>query len=192
MLCLQPLGVADGAESLGCDLGEGLAEKRVQLLISRQDSVAELAVTEPMPHSLHRVQFGGVRGQNQERDVHWYVQIVRRMPAGAVEDQHRMTFRSELFAQVSEMHVHEMGVDGWRDQGDRVAGRRTHGREDIRPLVFRLADRGRPRARWCPLPSQSPLLTGTQFILEPDFDLFVAVRIADSLDKKGVLALNVS
>jgi hypothetical protein len=118
MLCLEPLGVADAAESLGCDLDEDLAEKRIEFLVGRKDSVAELAVAEPVPHSLNRVQFRGVRGQDQECDVRWDLEIVRRMPAGAIEDQYRMTLDSELFAQVSEMHVHEMRVDGWRDQGD--------------------------------------------------------------------------
>jgi hypothetical protein len=61
---------------------------------------------------------GPQMGNTGDLFVRWDLEIVRRMPAGAIEDQYRMTLDSELFAQVSEMHVHEMRVDGWRDQGD--------------------------------------------------------------------------
>ena len=80
------------------------------------DTPAELVATQVVPDVLHRVEFWRVGWQRQERDVVRRAQaLARLMPSGTITDQDSMCAWRDLCADLLQMLVHRLGIDGGHD-----------------------------------------------------------------------------
>ena len=107
------------------------------------DAVAPVAFTEPRPKSLRRIQFRGVRRQEQRRDSSRPPELLRRVPARSVQHHHGVLTPANLFGRHIEELLHGCGVGFamWTDH--RPPGGRIDDAEDPDRLSTVLShDRG--------------------------------------------------
>ncbi len=149
------------------------------------EPVAELMALEPCPQSLDRIQFRRIRWQWKQRDVLWNFEAIARVPSCVVHHKHDVHAGIDVLADPAQMHVHAVGVDGWRDHAYRVTRQRVDRAEDVHPLVLALLGPNRPRSPRCPDLGQRSLLTESRFVLEPDLDALLGMLILDITDKRG-------
>src|ERR671939_583113 len=180
--CFCPGPSGDGADTLGQahqpipSLTAAVHNRR----LIRPDPKAQLVLTNILPHILHRVQFGAVGWQAQQRQVLWNPQPLGRVPAGSVHDQRAMRSRANMTADLLQVTAHRRLVGKGLHQADPDGPRRADGPEQIRPGVTPVARRTRARAPLGPEPCQPALLTNPRLILEPDLE-----RLAGRVFRQG-------
>ena len=103
------------------------------------------------------------------------------MPACAIQHQGYLHICVNRLADLGQMQVHAKRVGGWHQIADRLTAARTGGPEQIHPLVFRLPPTPGTRSPLCPNMGQRTLLAESAFVLEPDLDPSVRVRLLDFL-----------
>jgi hypothetical protein len=141
------------------------------VVVTGEDPVGEPVIADELPNVLLRVQFRGAGRQRQQRDIGGHLQSAGHVPAGLIQDHHRMCPRRDRCADLLKVILHCGGITPGHDKGGALALRRANGAEDIgrdRALVV-----GSPgtRAALGPSTGQLVLLTDAGLILEPDLDL---------------------
>src|ERR1035437_4772645 len=149
----------------------GLSASLDDRIVTVPDEVAELVGAQILPDVFHRVQFGRVGRQFQQRDVVWQMELLASlMPASAVAEQQAMGARGDLGADFLEMLVHALGVGRGHDDG----GAHTTGGADrtieIDGVMAVIAQHERARSNRRPDIGVRALLADTGFVLKPDFD----------------------
>lgn len=107
------------------------------------DAVAPVAFTEPKPESLGRIQFRGIRRQEQRCYSSRPLELLRRVPARSVQHHHGVLTPAKLFGRCIEELLHGCGVGFamWTDH--RPPGRWIDDAEDPDRLPTVLShDRG--------------------------------------------------
>ncbi len=115
---MSPLAQADGHDDPGLvdELVPSVTEVIDDLLVGVEDPVGEPVVANELPHSLDRVEFRGARRQWQERDVVRDLELGREVPAGLVEEQHRMRAGCHRLTDLLQLVGHGVGVAIRQDQ----------------------------------------------------------------------------
>ena len=72
-----------------------LADERLLVWVH---TVAPVALTGPQPEPLGRIQFGGIRRQEERRYSPWPVELLRSVPARSVQDHHSVLAWAEFLA----------------------------------------------------------------------------------------------
>ena len=139
-------------------------------VVGFEDAVGEPVLTEILPDVLDRVQFRRAGGQEDRRDVFGHVELARRMPSGAVEQQHGVRALGDIARDFVEVELHHVGVGvGQRQRRADAAGRADRA-EQIGVVVALVGGLAWPRSAPRPLPHEAVLLADPGFVLEPDFD----------------------
>jgi hypothetical protein len=73
-----------------------------------EDGVCEPVLAEVLADVLDRVQLRGARWKPDRRDIVGHVELARRVPACAIEDQHGMGARSDVARDLIEMKLHRL------------------------------------------------------------------------------------
>lgn len=84
---LQVGKVGERAEALRGERLPGGAERLDDLVVVVEDPVAEVALAQVEPDAPDRVQPGRAGRQRDECDVPWHLEVVRVVPAGAIENE---------------------------------------------------------------------------------------------------------
>ena len=74
------------------------------------DAVAPVAFTEPEPKSLGRIQFRGIRRQEQWRNPSWPLELLRSVPARSVQHHDGVLTCAKLFGRRIEELLHGCGI----------------------------------------------------------------------------------
>lgn len=98
-----------------------------------------------------------------------------------------MHLLASLLTDMAQVMIHVRSINGWCQQGRRLAGARIDGSEDIDPFILGLFDGGGSRAFFGPDLRQRSLLSDADFVLEPDLDFLGRVLVLECVDKKGAL-----
>ena len=118
-----------------------------------------------LPDVLDRVQFGSARRQEDRRDVFGQVEVARRVPSGAVEQQHGVRALGDMARDFVEVKLHRLGVGvGQRERGSDASGG-TDGAEQIGVFVALIGGLTGPRSSPGPLADQAVLLADAGFVL---------------------------
>jgi hypothetical protein len=72
-----------------------LADERLLVWVR---AVAPVSLTKPQPEPLGRIQFGGIRGQEERRYATWPLELFRGVPARSVEHHHSVLAVSRVFS----------------------------------------------------------------------------------------------
>lgn len=107
------------------------------------------------------------------------------MPSGLIQHQDHMHVLSRLVADKFQVMIHVIGIDRGGQQCRRLPGGRIHGTKDIDPFIFGLFDGRWSGSFFGPDVGQGSLLSDSDFVLEPDLEVFAGVLGLDVLDKKG-------
>ena len=103
------------------------------------------------------------------------------MPAGTVEQQHRVGAGGDGAGDLGEVQVHRLRVGEGQDQGGAGGALGADGAEDVGPFVSGVAHGARPGAAPRPDPGQRALLADARLVLEPDLERLAARRLGDGL-----------
>ena len=117
----------------------------------------------------------------------------RRVPAGAVEEQHGMGAAPDTAGDLVEVELHRVRIgEGERQGGARAAGR-TDGAEQIGALVALVGGLAGARPALGPLPHQAVLLADPGLVLEPDLDRLMPGQMGHMRPQgRGPVFLNAS
>jgi hypothetical protein len=141
------------------------------VVVTGEDPVGEPVIADELPDVLLRVQFRGAGRQRQQRDIGGHLQSAGHVPAGLIQDHHRMCAWRHRGADLLEMSLHGGGIAPGHDQAGAFAFGRANGTEDIgRDCALVVGSPG-ARAASGPSAGQLVLLSDTGLILEPDLDL---------------------
>jgi hypothetical protein len=135
----RSLALTDASRAAYSDGGDGfgLCGEFVPSLANRFDDVVEGfedAIGEPISaYILDRIELRGARWKPDRRDVFGHEEVGRRVPAGAIEDQHGVRAGRGVGRDLIEMKLHRLGV-GARERQRRAdaAGRTSWRRTDRR------------------------------------------------------------
>ncbi len=94
----------------------------------------------------------------------------RRVPAGAVEQQHGVGALATRPADLVEVELHGLGVGEGHGERRADAARRADGAEQVGAFVALIGGLAWARAAPGPLPHEAVLLADAGFVLEPDLD----------------------
>jgi hypothetical protein len=98
------------------------------------------------PEMLRRLQFGGVRRQEEQMDMVRHAQLHAGVPAGAVEDEHHLLAgtRADLAGEFRQLHLKEGNTDGGRQMEDGPTRGGMHKSDEIAPGIAVLDGGDRP------------------------------------------------
>lgn len=102
-----------------------------EILVRSEDAVGEPIVAHELPDVFHRIELGRFRRQGDDGDVRRNDEPRRQMPAGLIEQQHRMSARLDRGGDLGQMQAHRVCVAGGQDQSRALAFARTDGAEDV-------------------------------------------------------------
>jgi len=130
----------------------------------------------------------------QQRDVVRDLQFFSAlMPPRTVKDENGVMIGRNLGADLDQMPVHHVDVDGRKDERDAGVPSGTNGAENVDPLVPEVFQTTRTTSLFRPNAGQSSLLTDTRLVLPPEFDGLVPRVFRDGLrDQRGEVFLCVS
>ena len=121
---------------------------------------------------------GRVR-QEDRRDFGGHVELARRMPSGAVEQQDGVCAFSDVARDFVEVKLHHVGVRIGQRQSRSDAASWADRAEQIGVVVALIGGLSGSRSTPGPLADEAVLLADSGFILEPDFD---RRRLGDPLE----------
>ena len=192
---MRPFSHADGDDLPGPvdELVPGFAAERDDVVVGLEDPVGEPVVADVLPDVLDRVELGGARRQRQQGDVVGHDEAGGGVPAGLVEDHHRMGAGIDRLADLGEMRRHRPGVGIGHDQPGTLAELRADGAEEVGPFGALVVRRPGTGAAPRPAAGDQVLLADAGFVLEPDLDPLAArVPLADFRHRGGEVFLNAS
>src|SRR4051794_16276147 len=138
------------------------------VVVAAEDAVRQPVVPQELPDVLDRVQLGAFRWQRDEGDVGRYLELVRRVPSGLVEQEDGMRARRHGGRDLGEVEAHRLSVAVRQDEAYGLARLGTDSAEDVgrrRPLVMRRRGSG---AAPGPTPGDLILLPNSGLVGEPD------------------------
>ena len=163
-----------------------LAEERLLVWVH---TVAPVALTEPQPEPLDRIQFGGIRRQEERRYSPWPLELLRSVPARSVQDHHSVLAWAEFFRGRVEEVLHGSGIRFPVRSHHRPSGHWIDDAEYPDRLPTVLAYDRRPRPLGGPHRSQCSLLPEPRLILKPDANLRARPPRPQPVHKKGARRL---
>jgi len=92
------------------------------------------------------------------------------MPTRAIHQDHGMSFRADIFADLIKMFLHGLGVGVRHDKRCSDIALRADGAKNIAGGITLILWLARARASFCPLIDQSIFLPHPYFVLKPDFN----------------------
>jgi len=92
------------------------------------------------------------------------------VPSSAIDNEQGDRAGADALTDFRQMHAHDVGVDGWHDQGGAGAACGTNRTKQIGPGKAAVTLDPRTRATFGPEPTYRALLADPGFILEPDFN----------------------
>ena len=144
--------------------------------------VFEHAIGEPvrpqvLPDILDRIQFWRSGGQEDRRDVGGHVEIARRMPSRAIQQQNGVRALCDMARYLSNVKLHGERVGKGKRERRARAARRADRAEQIGVLIALVGWLARPRSTPGPLTNEAIFLTDAGLVLEPYFHRRVARQI---------------
>ena len=112
----------------------------------------------------------GARDGSRIRVRFFGIVTLRRVPAGAVEEQDGVGAAGDGAADLAEMGLHGLGVGEGHGEGRADAARGADGAEQIGALVALVGRLPGPGAAPGPLADETVLLADARLVLEPDLD----------------------
>jgi hypothetical protein len=159
------------------------------VLVGAEDPVREPVLAQELPDVLDRVQLRSFGGERHERDVGRDDQPPREMPAGLVEQNHRMGARRNHLRDLGEVQGHRLCGAAREDQASSLAFSRADGSEDVGGLGSQVARCAGPCAPPGPAPGDLVLLPDPGLVAKPELDRFAACLLGDRLQTGGELFL---
>ena len=119
------------------------------------------------------------------------VELVSRVPAGAVEEQDGVGAAGDGPADLVEMGLHGLGVGEGHGEGRADTARRADGAEQVGAIVALVGRLARAGAAPGPLPDEPVLLSDPGLVLEPDLDRFALWDVGEMrLQRRRKVFLN--
>lgn len=118
----------------------------------------------------------------EEGDVARHLQVVRGVPAGAVEDEDGVLVLGQRGGEVREEDAHRLCRDVRQHEGEVLAGGGPDGGKDVRPGVAHVAEPGRALPAGEPAMAHAPLLAEAGLVLEPERQALVRMRCARGIE----------
>ena len=133
-----------------------------------EDPVAEVVLSQELPDVLDGVQLGSIGRQVEQGNVVGELQLAALlMPSRAVQSEYGVVAGQDRGADLVEVSVHHVDVDGRQDECDAGISGRADGAEDVGPLVAEVPGPARPGALGGPDVCQGSLLADTGLVLPP-------------------------
>jgi hypothetical protein len=85
------------------------------VVVTGEDPVGEPVIADELPDVLLRVQFRGAGRQRQQRDIGGHLQSAGHVPAGLIQDHHRVCPRRDCGADLLKMILHCGGITPGHD-----------------------------------------------------------------------------
>ncbi len=101
------------------------------IVVRLEDAVRQPIVAQELPDILRRIEFGAFCRQRHEGDVGRYDQLVRHVPAGAVDEESSVRVGRDVLGDLGKQQVHREGVAGGQDERGAFAFFGADGAEDI-------------------------------------------------------------
>lgn len=101
------------------------------VLVGREDAVREPVIAHELPDIFDRVEFRAFWRQRNDADIRWHFQLVARVPAGLIHQQHAVRTRFDGARYLGQMQRHGFGIAERQDQPGTLAMRRADGTEDV-------------------------------------------------------------
>ena len=139
---MRPIAQSDGHDGPGLSLQPipSIAAVIEQSIVVVEHAVGQPVIAEILPDVLLWVQLGTLRRQRHDSDIGRHHELVREVPTGLVEQQHRVSSWGDICGNRREMQVHRRGVAPGQDQSDSLALLWADGAKDVGgrgPLVGR-------------------------------------------------------
>jgi hypothetical protein len=184
----RPLASADGRDAfwIGDEEVPGLFASCDDVVVAVPDEPAELIGPQIVPDVFHRVQLWRIGWQGQQGNVVRYAQCPALLVLpGSVADQPCVGARSDLSADLLQMFVHGLDIDGGHDDGGADAAGRADRAEQMDGVMTVVAHHRRARADRCPDIGDRALLADPGFILKPYLDRLAGGRSRQCLAYQG-------
>jgi len=112
------------------------------------------------------------------------------MPSRAVKNKDGVMIGRDLGADLDQMPVHHVDVDGRENERDAGVPSGTNGAENVDPLVPEVFQATRTASLFRPNAGQGSLLTDARLVLPPEFDGLVPRVFRDGFrDQRGEVFL---
>ena len=145
----------------------------------------EEALLEVEPDALDRIEFGRVGRQWNQGDVGRNGEVVGAMPAGLIEDHHRMFVLSDGFRKAIEEDLHRRRIGIGHHHRKRVVRAWLHGGEDVGEDEAPVAKPRRPLAALPPDMTDAALLADAGLVLEEQAQALAFMTYTDISKKRG-------
>ena len=170
---MGPIAQRDGhdAPRLIDELVPRVAAMVDDIVVGFEGSVGEPVVAQEPPDILGWIEFRAFGRQGHDGDVGGKVELVRHMPAGAVDEESGVRVGSDVLGDLGKVQVHREGVAFGQDEGRALAVFGRDRAENIGRGGALILGRARPRAAFGPTSGDLVLLADAGFILKPNFYL---------------------
>ena len=171
---MRPVSQADGhdAPRLIEELVPGVAAMVDDVVVGFEDAVRQPVVAQELPDVLGRIEFGAFWRQRQNGDVGGNGELLRRVPAGLIEDENGMRSGRDMLGDLLQMKVHGEGVALGKDERRAFAFLGTDRAENVSRGGALIMGRAGARSLLGPAAGDLVLLPDPGLVLEPDFYFF--------------------
>jgi hypothetical protein len=176
---MGPLAKSDGHDGpwLIDEFVPGIAAMVDDVAPGLEHAVGQPVVAQILPDVLCGVQLWRLRRQGKQADICWDLQLGGSVPAGLIEQDHRMCARRDSLGDFGEMQAHRRAVAPRQHEGGAGSAGWTDCAEYIGRGGALIVRCRRPRPTLCPTAGNLVLLADPGFVLEPDL-YWLAWRIA--------------
>lgn len=156
------------------------------VVVGLEDPVRQPIVAHELPDVFDRIELGAFGRQWDDGDVGRHDELVREVPSGLIDEQHRVSPRRYRVRDLGQVEVHGVGVAVGQHQSRALAILGTDRTEDIGRCRALVVSSDRPRSAQSPATGDFILLTYSGFVREPDLDLVrIYVLLAGDLTQYG-------
>ena len=129
---MGPFSGSDGDDLPGLlnEVVPGLAADCDDILVGCEHSIGEPIVAHELPDVFDRVQLRRARRQWHQGDIVWDDEFLAGVPAGLIEENHRMGVGIDGRGYLGQMRVHGLAIAVGHDQARRFAFGRADGAEE--------------------------------------------------------------
>jgi hypothetical protein len=138
--------------------------------VGREDPVGEPVLPHKLPDVLDRVQLGRLGRQRHQGDIGRHLQLARDVPAGLIQEQHRMRSGRHRLRDLGQMQGHRLGRAARQHQACSLALRRADRPEDVSGGGSQIPWRRGPRAAFGPAAGDLVLLADPCLVGKPDLE----------------------
>jgi hypothetical protein len=160
-----------------------------ECLLVSVGAIAPVVLSKPVPQPFDRVEFRRVRRKEQRGDPPRPSQLVRAVPASAIENHYSVFAATKPFRCRIEECLRGLRVHFTVRNGQRPACRGFDCREHPDRLSPVLANDGRPGSLECPHSGQRSLLAEPRLVLEPDANPRAGAGGPHAIHKRGARRL---